>query len=152
MVTYFDLLSATFRINGRGEDGTYDCYGLCMEVSRRFGKELPEIQTPSKLIGMDKLLINETESGVRWRPVGVEEAEWGVIEGSDRLGKATLYGVKKGAIAYFRVDGVLAHVGIVIAPDRFIHAWEKAGGVCVERLSAWKPRLVGLYEHKSDSR
>lgn len=152
MVTYCDLLAAKFRINGRGEDGTYDCYGLCMEVSRRLGKELPEIHTPDKHVGMDKLLIRETESGIRWRPVAPEEGEWGAIEGSDRLGNTLLYGVKRGAIAYFRVDGVLAHVGIVIAPDRFIHAWEKAGGVCTERLSAWKPRLVGLYEHRTDSR
>lgn len=152
MVTYYDLLSARFRYNGRGEDNTYDCYGLCMEVARRMGIDLPEIRTPKGLVGMEKLLINETEGGVRWRPVAPEEAQWGVIEGHDRMGNRAIYGIKQGAIAYFRVEGLLAHVGIVIGPDRFIHAWEKAGGVCVERLTAWKPRLVGLYEHKSDSR
>lgn len=151
MVTYCDLLSARFRYNGRGEDNAYDCYGLCMEVARRMGIELPEIRTPKGLVGMEKLLNNETETGLRWRAIPEEEAQWGVVEGHDRHGRPLRYGVKQGAIAYFRVEGLLAHVGIVIGPDRFIHAWEKAGGVCVERLTAWKPRLVGLYEHRPDS-
>lgn len=150
MVTYTDLLTAHFEYNGRGENGAYDCYGLCMEVGRRMGKELPEILTPRGFMNMQDLLVDETENGVRWRPVPASEGTWGTIEGTPRVGPPVTYGIKEGAIAYFRVKGLLAHVGIIIGPDKFIHAWERAGGVAVERLSMWKTRLVGIYEHKSD--
>lgn len=150
MVTYADLLNARFEYNGRGENGTYDCYGLCMEVGRRMGKELPEILTPRGFMKMQDLLVDETENGVRWRPVPASEGTWGTIEGTPRSGPPITYGIKEGAIVYFRVKGLLAHVGIIIGPDRFIHAWEQAGGVAVERLSMWKTRLVGIYEHKTN--
>ncbi|WP_157032980.1 NlpC/P60 family protein [Halomonas sp. S2151] len=150
MVTYTDLLNARFQYNARGENNRYDCYGLCMEVSRRMGRELPEILTPRGFLNMQELLVEETENGVRWRPIPPSEGEWGVIQGQPRVGPPLDYGIKEGAIAYFRVKGLLAHVGIVVAPDTFIHAWEQTGGVCVERLTLWKSRLVGLYEHKAD--
>jgi len=151
MLTYSDLLTATFRYNARGPSH-FDCYGLCMEVSRRLGRTLPEILTPNGLLNMQELLREETENGIRWRPVPATEGEWGVMTGHPRIGPPIEYGIKSGAIAYFRVKGLLAHVGIIIGPDRFLHAWERAGGVCCERLSAWEPRLVGIYEHKSDPR
>lgn len=138
--------------NGRGESDFYDCYGLCMEVSRRLGKDLPDVTTPDGFINMEALLCREAERRISWIPVPPESATWGVIEGIGRDGSVTTYGIKEGAIAYFRIKNYMAHVGIVIGPDRFIHAWESAGGVAVERLSKWKNRLVGIYEHKSDTR
>lgn len=152
MVTYSDLLGARFRYNGRGEDGFYDCYGLCMEVSRRMGKELPDVITPNGMVNMQDKLRREAESQVEWVAVPPSEGTWGTAVGVSHTGTQQTFGIKEGAIAYFRVRGLLAHVGIIIAPDRFIHAWEKAGGVCVERLSLWNTRLVGIYEHKPDSR
>lgn len=152
MVTYSDLLGSQFAYNARGEDGAYDCYGLCMEISRRLGKELPDVTTPEGFINMEALLAHEAESGKSWLPVPPEDAMWGTMEGVGRDGTVTTYGIKEGAIAYFRVKGYMAHVGIIIGPDRFIHAWELAGGVAVERLSLWRTRLVGIYEHRPDSR
>ena len=57
MVTYTDLLNARFQYNARGENNRYDCYGLCMEVSRRMGRELPEILTPRGFLNMQELLV-----------------------------------------------------------------------------------------------
>lgn len=151
MITYSDLLSARFEYNGRGENGNYDCYGLCMEVSRRMGKELPDVITPSGMVNMQDKLHSEVVSQAEWLAVSPSEGTWGTIEGVSHMGTRQTFGIKEGAIAYFRVRGLLAHVGIIIGPDRFIHAWDKAGGVCVERLSMWNSRLVGIYEHKSDS-
>jgi len=148
VVTYIDLLQAKFKYNGRGEDNCFDCYGLCMEVSRRLGKELPNITTPDGMINMQNRIRLEAERQTEWFPVPPSDGTWGTIEGVTHTGSTQLFGIKEGAIAYFRVKGLLAHVGIVIAPDRFIHAWEKSGGVCVERLSLWRSRLVGIYEHK----
>lgn len=137
-----------FKYNARGEQGAYDCYGLCMEVARRMGKELPEITTPTGLGNMQNTIRRAVEQDGNWVAVPPSEGEWGTMEGYSHDGKPQLFGIKEGAIAYFRVEGLLAHVGIIIAPDRFIHAWEKAGGVAVERLSTWNTRLVGIYEHK----
>ena len=36
-----DFLGKIYQENGRGPDG-YDCYGVCIEVCKRFGVELPE--------------------------------------------------------------------------------------------------------------
>ena len=42
MIDYNDLIGKPYKEKGRGPDG-YDCYGLCIEVCKRFGTALPEM-------------------------------------------------------------------------------------------------------------
>jgi cell wall-associated NlpC family hydrolase len=63
-----DLIGKDYKEKGRGPD-YYDCYGLCMEVSNRFGMKLPELHDliRHKFITLDKpepgaLVLIETEN------------------------------------------------------------------------------------------
>src|SRR3990167_3147116 len=40
-INYIDLLGKPFEYGGRGPD-TYDCWGLCMEIYKRLGIQLPD--------------------------------------------------------------------------------------------------------------
>jgi len=40
-----DLIGKPYQADGRGPNN-YDCWGLCMEVARRAGRRLPEINIP----------------------------------------------------------------------------------------------------------
>lgn len=46
MIELNDLIGKPYKDNGRGPDA-YDCWGLCMEVMRRAGRDLPDISIPS---------------------------------------------------------------------------------------------------------
>ena len=54
-----DLIGKTYKEKGRGPD-SYDCYGLCMEVSRRIGVELPKLRD---LLEHEFKLIEKPETG-----------------------------------------------------------------------------------------
>ena len=45
MIKLDDLIGKPYKHNGRGPD-FYDCWGLCLEVAKRLGRELPEYDTP----------------------------------------------------------------------------------------------------------
>jgi len=55
MIKYDDLIGKPYKEDGRGPDG-YDCYGVCMEVCKRAGINLPEFNElkDSKFLHIDK--------------------------------------------------------------------------------------------------
>lgn len=59
-----------------------------------------------------------------------------------KLPKAT-----PGSVVLFRVGRFACHVGYVLPYNKFIHTWEKTGGVCIEPLENWKQRIIGFYEY-----
>lgn len=122
MDDFADLIGVPFQYEGRGPD-TYDCYGLVMECCRRtHGVEIPDVKSPHQIEEIAAVLAGQLPS---WREV---EA-------------------KPGVVAVFRVKGYGAHVGFLLGRDRFLHTWERSGGVCIERLSHWKNRVFGFYEY-----
>ena len=52
-----------------------------------------------------------------------------------------------GALILFRMrtGAVAKHCGIVTAPDRFIHAYERSGVVEVALDAAWRRRIAFLF-------
>ncbi|MBB4315372.1 C40 family peptidase [Roseospira marina] len=115
-----DLIGKPFAYGGRGPD-SFDCYGLLMELYRRKGVMLPDYRSPTRLHDIAAALADGL-----WR--------WTPIES------------RPGAAVTFRIKGYGAHVGLVLRHDRFIHTWEGTGGVCIERLSHWKQRVLGFYD------
>lgn len=55
--TIDDLIGRPYLKDGRGPD-SYDCYGLCIEVSRRAGIIVPEGQTPPTRAGRNKIFTS----------------------------------------------------------------------------------------------
>jgi cell wall-associated NlpC family hydrolase len=119
-----DLIGTPFEENGRGPD-TYDCWGLLMVMHRRnFGREIPDYKHPGSAAKIAEAMSRDMHL---WRRV-----ERG-----------------PGASILFKVFGLGSHVGFQIDPYRFIHTWEKSGGVLIERLSFgdWDRRIIGFYEY-----
>jgi NlpC/P60 family putative phage cell wall peptidase len=56
-------------------------------------------------------------------------------------------GIVPGALLLFRMrTGVVAkHCGVVTAPDRFIHAYERSGVVEVPLDAAWRRRVAFVF-------
>ena len=54
-----DLIGKPFKQKGRGPDN-FDCSGLCMEVSRRLGGELPELK---EIIQYEFMPLDKPELG-----------------------------------------------------------------------------------------
>ena len=124
-----DLIGKPFAYGGRGPDA-YDCYGLVMEVMRRYGVELPDYGLP----------------GPEHTPAAIDAAattarpDW--VEIPSPIPGCLV------AIAY-PYPGLISHVGVVIDADRFIHARAATGGVTIDRLSspAWRKRIRGYYKY-----
>ena len=57
MNNFADLIGKRYKKNGRGPN-VYDCYGVCIEVCKRIGIDLPELEN---LIGEARLFEKVTE-------------------------------------------------------------------------------------------
>jgi cell wall-associated NlpC family hydrolase len=115
-----DLIGKPFRFGGRGPD-YYDCYGLVREIMARRGIEVPDYTSPTK----GAQIIAAMLSGrVSWQQVGV----------------------RPHCVALIRLPASM-HVGYMLRPDLMIHAWERSGGVLIERMPDWKHRIVGFYDY-----
>jgi len=129
-----DLIGKPFVDGGRGPAG-YDCYGLVMEVMRRYGIALPDYGC-SCLDRHDPAAIAAAcaAAGPHWTQIPTPEPGCLV------------------AIAY-PYPGLISHVGVVIAADRFIHTRAATGGVTIDRLSspAWRKRIRGYWRYVGEA-
>jgi hypothetical protein len=120
-----DLVGVPFLDGGRGPDG-YDCWGLCLEVFRRHGVDLPDY----------KLCCHDTE-GFFGLFVG-ELPRWTRHEPPD---------VPVPSVVAIRFNSPMVnHVGICVGDGRFLNTREKTG-VVIERLDSlyWRNRIEGFY-------
>ena len=115
-----DLVGSAFEYGGRGP--AFDCYGLVIECSRRNGVTLPDFGFAS-----DQALISAM--------MGVTLPQWEETQPSAN------------AVALLRVGKWVSHVGYMLDEHRMIHTWDKSGGVVIERIDAWKQRIVGFYKY-----
>lgn len=118
---YADLIGKPFKYGGRGPD-CYDCYGLAREMFSRAGKTVPDYTSPSEREKIIALMMDRRQV---WK-----ETE-----------------KKPGTIALIRVPMNL-HVGYVLPYGKFIHTWEKSGGVTVEHMPDWEKRIIAYYEYE----
>jgi len=125
MTDVSDLVGAPFKYGSRGEDGYYDCFGFLYEYYRRAGKPLPSYQSSK----------SQSENARN-----IFSALRDICRPCD---------LKRDAILVFRIKRHESHLAVYLGDDEFIHAWEGADMVVVERLSGvWEKRLVGVYEPK----
>lgn len=120
-VDFSDLIGVPFQYGGRGPD-TYDCYGLVMECARRHGVTLPDFGFAT---GQDLIAAM----------MGATLPQWEQVEPT------------YGTVVLLRAGRHISHVGYVMGPNFMIHTWEAAGGVCIERLSDWKQRIIGFFKY-----
>jgi cell wall-associated NlpC family hydrolase len=126
-MTYSDLIGRPFRNGGRGPD-EFDCYGLVkFLIERDTGRRVPDYVTPTDTGAVHALMIVSREFWTR------------------------LPGPKVGSMVFFKLGREVCHVGYMISHTLFIHAWEKSGGVTIERLSDWTKRIDGFYEYSEEA-
>jgi cell wall-associated NlpC family hydrolase len=119
---YRDLFGIPYIQGGRDPKTGLDCWGLCMEVYRRAGRELPDFQGS----------VDETPDIMENHLPEFEQ----------------LPGPESYALVSFRIFGpYVNHVGVVLEGNKsFIHAF-KGRNVAVEKLDhiVWKSRTAGFH-------
>lgn len=121
-----DLLGKKFKYGGRGPDA-YDCYGLAMEVFKRYGKDIPDYGFSDKRESIH-LLIEEFSK--QWEKVSIP--------------------LFPSIVTFYIHRPYISHIGVVISRDKFIHILEQSS-VTIERLSQleWNNKIAGYYTWKN---
>lgn len=130
MIDYIDLLDKPFKNGGRGPDA-YDCYGLGIEIFRRYGIQILDY----KISCMDLSLIDAT--------IEQEQSRWRKLE---KPLEPCLIVMRCNSPRYIN------HAGVYIGKGRFIHTTSKAG-VRVQLLNDiyYKDKIEGFYIPKGES-
>ena len=130
MIDVSDLIGVPFVNHGRDIHDGLDCYGLVMEVFRRYGKHIPEYNADwdddEKISG----IVHEQTKSTTWRSCAMPLPVPCVV-----------------ALRYGTPPGVINHTGVYIGNGKFMHTRAKIG-VCIERLEspAWHHLIEGFYE------
>lgn len=125
MIDISDLLGAKFRTHGRSPADGFDCYGLAIEVSRRFGHELKDLwyerSTEETFAKNADPVIREMSS---------------LVEETDRQEAGNL-------IIFFDDGGKMCHIGVLLGENMFIHADENR--VHIARLDGYFRKKWRIY-------
>jgi cell wall-associated NlpC family hydrolase len=132
MIDYEDLIGIPFVNHGRDRRTGFDCYGLVMEVYRRFGIELPEFTADWD--DEDKInSIVQREAG---------SSSWQRVE--QPLPVPCLVALRMGT-----PPGIVNHTGVYLGNGKFIHTRAKIGA-CISRIDspAWRGVIEGFYVYR----
>lgn len=116
MINVSDLIGIPYKENGRTAEGL-DCYGLAIEVEKRFGKQLRDAVYES----------HDIELSQKWAPLlNVKKSDF----------------IKEGALLEIHVGNTL-HIAVALDKVRMIHATTNQG-VRISKIAAYK--IAGVYE------
>lgn len=124
MINIDDLVGVRYRTNGRSIQGGFDCYGLAIEVEKRFGHNLPDLDE----IKMKDRDINSCEE-LCVKQTKAIQIDYPKTEGD------VLF-MKDGA-------GVMNHIGVYLGDGRFIHC--NKYGVHIEKVAFYKNMIGRVY-------
>lgn len=141
---YQDLIGVPFEWGGRDEKAL-DCWGLVRLMYARMGVDVGDYPSRNNIKYINRTMLTERE---KWKPIMPEDGLYEVT-GHKRACPDIQYGVQLSTCLMFRVDGFGAHVGFVVDPYRFIHAFEMTGTVVVSRISEWKNKIIGVYDYQT---
>lgn len=142
MVKYLDLLDKKYKLGGRGPD-FYDCYGLVKEMFSRCGKELPNyIETVQDFDKISKRIITEKEKpNSGWIKITKKEATRTI---QNCFGE--IY-IRPNSLILMRIGRFGCHIGFILDNLHFIHCWDRADSVIIERIDYWKNNILGAYDY-----
>jgi cell wall-associated NlpC family hydrolase len=134
MLDLNDLIGVPFKDGGRNKKEGFDCYGLAMEVYRRYGIELPDYRISCE----DASRINQQ----------VEETvpQWIEIK-RDELIVPTM------VVMRFNYGMLINHTGVFIGGDRILHTIRRrAVHVISINDDFWARKIAGFYIHPSQAK
>jgi len=125
-----DLVGKRFVNGGRDAIKGFDCWGLVMEVFRRYGITIPDFTIDAfSYQDIDKV-TNYQMMSKQWKEV-----------------KRPFYDNGVPLVVLMRMHPkYIAHVGAYIGNDKIIHTM-KATGVIISRASSLRNRIVGYYRY-----
>lgn len=110
-----------FAYGGRGPD-SFDCYGLVMAIHKDMGIDILDYDSPSDQEQIAALMATQLP-----------------------LWKETPCAA--GATVLFRIGRLVSHCGYMLDDDRMIHTMKSTGGVTIQRIDAWRHRIIGFYRY-----
>lgn len=124
MVDISDLLGIRYKTHGRDRNG-YDCYGLVIEVMKRYGINMPDFQYNSYndtyFDGCVKDVLKEFGSSVK-----------------------KINGYIDGALVLFGNScGMNTHIGVYIGDGNIVHC--NKHGVRIDSVDILEPEISGVY-------
>ena len=130
MVELNDLIGVPFKNGGRDKSG-YDCYGLAIEVYRRYGIELPDYT----ISAIDAARIDQE--------VATQKPFWVEVD-RDHLIVPTM------VVMRFNFGPLVNHTGVYIGNGLMIHTIQKRQVHVVSINDGyWSRRIAGFYVHPS---
>lgn len=130
ILEYADLLGKEYKHNGRGPDH-YDCWGLCMEVYKRLGLDLPEFLPQSQDPACIHAIVQDA----------CPPLEGGGGRNFIEIQKPVPYCL----VSFMVRPPYVTHIGVVLEDtNKFIHLLRRSR-VTVERLDLWSKRVKGFY-------
>jgi len=130
MIDLSDLIGKPFHEDGYGPEN-YSCYGLAVEVFKRYGIEIP--RTNISVCACKEASQKEIEITLMklWKPVLELEIPTGLVIQSTNYEFAN-------------------HLGVYIGEKRLIHATVNRN-VAIDHLSDWKNKIIGYYKYVGNS-
>lgn len=128
MIEYEDLLDIPYKHNGRDKNGI-DCYGLVVEVFKRYGIKVPEYQAPyHDYKKINDLYMEDTNNGI-WEKTHYTETAPPL------------------AVAMRLGSSVVNHIGVYIGDNKIIHCTENFNVSVFDNTSPqFKRLIVGYYK------
>lgn len=131
MIDYEDLIGIPFVNHGRDRAVGFDCYGLVMEMYRRFGIDLPEFTADWDDEDKINSIVQREAGSSAWKRVTAP------------LPVPCLVALRMGT-----PPGIVNHTGVYLGSGKFIHTRAKIGA-CISRIDspAWRGVIEGFYEY-----
>lgn len=125
MINIDDLIGVKFKDHGRSVKEGFDCYGLAIEVSKRYGHDFPDLwyQKADNETFAKNYINVLSELGGKLKETSVQE---------------------ESNIVIFFENGKGVHVGVIVDDDMFIHA--DIYGVRIVRLSTYYRKDWRVYQ------
>lgn len=125
MISIIDLVGCPFKDHGRNRNEGFDCYGLAIEVSKRFGHKLPDL----------KYRKADNDTFARNAEDVISALANDIIQTESQ---------EEGNLIVFFEGERMVHIGVILKEDTFIHA--DRYGVRVMRLSEYFRQNWRLYK------
>lgn len=125
MISIIDLVGCPFKDHGRNRNEGFDCYGLAIEVSKRFGHKLPDLKYRK---ADDDIFAKNADDVISVLANDIIQTE----------------SQEEGNLIVFFEGERMVHIGVILKEDTFIHA--DRYGVRVMRLSEYFRQNWRLYK------
>lgn len=123
-----DLIGKPFHEDGYGPE-TFSCYGLAVEVFRRYGSEIPKTN-------ISVCACKEASEAEIKKHIGMY---WTRIKRP----------VEPCVLLINAHPGFAQHIGVYIGNGQMIHV-SKNRNVCVDKVCSWAHKIAGFYRYVGD--